>query len=240
MIGRMLMDIVEEYALKEGGSAHDIRRYYAYAVAGLRDLSYDLTGALKTKKLTLDDAGGAYFPDDMINLIDVFTINQSGKKNYIVRNTNLNADILCEMVAPSDRGTFIPGGTYHTRRGTLIGRLYGQSGKNNNGEYNLNLKEGYINFDSDFTYDTVYITYLGNPNMIDDDYVVGPFMEPALEAWIYYDSIARSKTISSREKQAALSFYVTQKAKLAKRLSPMTKQDIKATYRKGTRLAPKI
>lgn len=240
MTGRNLLDIVEEYSMKEGGSIHDTRRYYLYAVAGLRDLTFDLVGAPKIKCVSLDDNYGAYLPDDLINLISVFIVDSSGQKRFIVQNRNMNNEILCAMASPSSLETFVPGGSYYSRRGALIGRLYGNDGKNVAGEYSLNLRDGYINFSSDFTYEQIYIHYLGNPAMIDDDYIVHPLIEPALEAWIYWDSISRSKNIPANLKKQAEMQYYNEKRKVARRIAPLTKQDIKAAYRKSTRLSPKI
>lgn len=203
-----LKNIVQEYLLSEGrDSMHKFPVYLQYAIRGLKSLTYDVSGILKTAELTLNDANSVILPDDTIRIVKIGILNTNQILTEIYRDERLVAN---PDNSPASDNVGIRGSLVANYNGSLsnlfrngepIGRQYGNEGGSVY-KYNINYKAGTATFSSNVP-NNVYLLYLADPSRVGGEYVVHPFLVEPLLKFIYYASIRFKRNIPRNEKDAA-------------------------------------
>lgn len=235
-MGRRLEDILKEYLTIHGdGGFHNMRRYYLLAKKGLNDLSWDLTAELKTCNLTLDADNTIHLPEGIIKLVNVYIVDLSGRKRYLTTDRNIAVEACTENYVSGGRPIYPY--SSNVRNGQLTGGMYGIGGNNLIGTYSV--QGDILQVSSDFGWSSIYIDYIGRMELIDGDFMVHDFLEEPLFAWIYWKDFGSNKEFPENKKIAAEQAYYRRKREAAKRLSPLSYQEIVHGMKKGNKQAPK-
>ena len=196
MLGIPLKEIVEDYMLEdERATKHKFPIYVKHAINAVKELHREVDGITKTKSLTLGRANTAPLPEDFIKLLRVFVVDSNGYITYLSENTAIyKGDDSCGNLisTPTQNGI---GYSYlyseHYRDGQDIGGYYGLGGGSTAGEYNINRGNGRMEFSSLFNASRVIIEYIGEPEPINGEFRVHPYLREAVKNYIQWKNVQR-------------------------------------------------
>lgn len=253
-IGRSLDELVRDYMLEEErDSLHKYPYYLKYAIKGLRELTFDVSGAPKRLQLDVDTSTNTVrLPSDFIKEINVGVIVQ-GQYIMLGRNDNVIKKITdCGNVATNQNNTFETvtetAGSYgiantwhqHYRNGEVIGAYYGVGGQQSLGQFYINYEEGRIEFSTITSQAEIVLEYISDISSVDGDFRVHPYLEEPILNYIDWVSKRRKlKQYGMGTINALQAKYVDSKIWAAVRIGASSKEEIKATTKKNFTLAPK-
>jgi len=246
-----LDDIVKAYMdEEERGSLHNYATYYRIALRGLKDLHFDTEGVPKIVQLEPDTDNIVSLPEDFVKEVRVGIISSTGQLIDMQRNDNIIQKLDdCGNITNASQGDITGTGlgfgvsnTYfnHFRNGEVIGGFYGIGGQQSTGTFKINHAAGRIELGTFTSQPTIILEYLANPQMIDKDFRVHPFLETPLLNYIDWVSKRRKhKQYSQGLINDLHRIYVDSKIWAAVRLGASSKSEIKYTTKKNFTLAPK-
>jgi hypothetical protein len=219
-----LDSVVREYLVMRGlDSEHEYPRALQAAVSTHKDLSYDVSGVPKVYLGEVENGNKMTIPQDVIRVIRMGFMDNAGRfveifvdNNYVVNvKGTYNSDTDTTAINSNNVGLPIAATSSDVasmvRNGQIIGRQYGTEGGGVY-KYRMSWDEGLVEFSSNVS-GQVVIEYLGDPNRVDGQYVIHPFLKDPILSGIHYRMMAFKRSYSPTEKQIAKSEYVSEKHK---------------------------
>jgi hypothetical protein len=217
-----LDEIVREYMIGEGKeSFHDYPRYLQMAARGLKEMNTDVSAVPMVSILEVEDGGRATLPQDLIRPIRIGFAGSDGRFIEIYSDNTLivgtdgvyscatDTDNLSglDQTVPISSNIADLSGSF--RNGEVIGRQYGNVG-GSVFSYRMDWARGVAEFSSNIS-GQVVLEYLGDPQKVDGQYIVHPFLIEPILAWLAYSLIRFKKSVSPNEKNYAFQQYVNKK-----------------------------
>lgn len=209
MLGVPLKEIVEEYLLEEERDSQEyFYLYLQYAIAGLKILHREADGITKTVQLSLSATDSAPIPNDFVKMIRLFAVDKNGSVTMMSENTGIYkpSDGCGNLYTPANNG---PSGTFtydyfseHFRYGQNIGGYYNIDGRSVAGEYRINRETNRIEFVGILNNYQIILEYIAEPQQINGQFYVHPYLREAIKDYIDYKSKVRKRGISRGEKLA--------------------------------------
>ena len=231
-------DIVNDVLIEEGKtSQNDFLRYFKLALNGLKELSFDVGGNVKTVELIVSPSSLTVdLPNDYVKYTKIAVYGSDGDlhplgiRNHksLIKSTSTSIAVNDDEINP----------TYYEYT-----QEYGIGGGNNaNGYYRVDSENRTIQFTSSLSGEKIILEYISNSNIgvKEKAVVVHEFSADALRAYIYWKSIQRKRGIAPGDKQLAKGEYYNSKRMARARMSSFTKQEALQTTRKAFKQSPKI
>ena len=208
-----LKEIVKEFILAKGeDSLHKFSIYLQHAIRGLKDINQDVSGVLKIAELELTNTNSAVMPDDLIKIakIGISRGNNQMTEIYVDNTIIPNPEVTTGTgVAEGFIGSSINDISDMYKNGENVGGLFGNEGGSAYG-YNINYASGTITVSSNVT-SPLIVLYLANPQKVNGEYVVHPFLVEPIMRFIYYAEMRYKQNYSRGEKNEAHRDYVLAK-----------------------------
>jgi hypothetical protein len=224
MVTETLDSVVRDYMLMGEGkeSLHGYSRYLQAAIRGLKDMHYDVSGVPQVAVREVEDGGRITLPEDTIRIVRMGYLDATGRFiEFYVDNTlvvNAQGPMNCSgdtnTLQYSDVGIPIaptPADmTSMMRNGQIIGRQYGTVGGSIY-TYRVDWAQGVVELSSNIC-GQVIIEYLGDPQKVNGQYAVHPFLVEPLQAYMNYAINRFKKSVAPGEKDYAFRQYVLKKS----------------------------
>jgi len=213
-------------------TTHGYLRLLNIANRGLKELTFDILGAIKIDVITVDSELRIDLPSDFVDYTFIGVVNSKYQLEPLAINQRIPAI--------SDNNVHTqPPAEYDYFRGGIFGVGGGQ---NKNGYYVPEID--YVNWQlvlsSVSSGTTIYFEYISDGSQTGGLNVVHPYAEEALMAWVHWKSIATKRGVPANAIMLARSEYYNEKRKARARLSSFTKEELLNQVRKGFKQAPKI
>lgn len=196
-----LDSIVREYLVMKGNdSEHEYPRALQAAIRTLKDLTYDVTGVPKVEVLAVEDGGRATLPEDVIRVIRMGFASESGRFVEIFVDNTLIVNLDQTVIAPNIGTPINPtlgDTTGMFRNGQVIGRQYGNVGGGVY-SYRMDWDRGVAEFSSNVS-GQVVLEYLADPNRVNGQYLVHPFLVDAIQDGIAWRMGKFKRSVSPNE-----------------------------------------
>lgn len=218
-----LDEIVREYIISEGrDSMHKYPQYLQFAIRGLKELQYDVSGVPKVEVLPVNSLSSVELPQDVIRVMRIGFVDGTGRFVEIYADDTLVVDAEgnynCSTGSNNALNTndsYAP--IYFTyddlqntfRNGQVIGRQYGNAGGGIY-SYRVDQNQGVIQFSSNVN-GQVILEYLADPNKVNGQFIVHPFLVEPIMAFIAYASVRYNRGVPAGEKQYSFSNYINKK-----------------------------
>ncbi len=243
-----LDEIVQGYLDQHNRPDAQYRRIYNIAIRGFRLFYRDSTGYPSTAELTVLANGTAVLPVNALNKISVGILNNRGEiasltydpllSLYDSTNPERTDQPVTDTLITNQQ--FVVG--FQTLgNGTVPLWGYGQYGigaQPNLGFYNIDWENRVMIFNFGFAQPTVIFEYLGLPYE-NGTYLLHPFFQEALIAYIAWQDKLGNKTIGVGEKRDSERIYNNEYRNARRSLSPFDPSDIYNQFRQSMRLAVK-
>lgn len=222
MITTELSDIVKEFLLAKGkDTMHEFPRYLQFAIRGMKDMHFDVSGVPKVEVLDVDMGGRATLPEDIIRIIrmgfinpegrfveifvdDTIVVNAEGKYSCETGENQLNSKEVSIPLFPTPESI-----ANVSRNGQILGRRYGHVGGGVY-SYRMDWARGVAEFSSNVN-GQIILEYLSDPVKINGKYQVHPFLIEPIMTYMYWSSIRFLRSVSPQEKRIAHQDYLNQK-----------------------------
>jgi|14_taG_2_1085336.scaffolds.fasta_scaffold12651_1 hypothetical protein len=254
-VGRSLDEIVRDYMLEEErDSLHKYPFYLKYAISGLRDLTFDISGAPKKVQLEVDESTNVVaLPPDFIKEIRVGVIIDGvfvslGQNSDIIKklddcgNVATNQNNSTNLNTATTAQGFSVANTWHQhyRNGEVIGAYYGIGGHQGVGQFYINYDAGRIEFSTITNQSNVVLEYVSDLSTVNGDFRVHPFLEEPILNYIDWVSKRRKhKQYGAGMINDLQRKYVDSKIWAAIRIGSSTKAQVREVSKKNFTLAPK-
>jgi len=194
---------------------------FKYAKAGVKKLSYSVSGNVQPVAYELDENLQAVLPQDYVDYTRVSVIDENGL--YKPLNVNSRNDISKEYLRDSDNkivfdsdsdeielkgDNFNSGFTFISAHRDYCGGYFNKdfSKYSENGEFSIN--GGIISFSSNMVGAKIVLEYISDgvqwDTLKDEELKVHKFIEEPLEDFIYLKAIEKKRNVSAAEKVRAL------------------------------------
>jgi hypothetical protein len=251
-----LDSIVREFINEtDNDSLKGYDRYFALAVAGLRNLNKDISGVKAIANLEVNENTlTAPLPNNYINYVGLYLCIDErlfplGLNNAICLNRNYT-----DCGEPEDYPNFVTNSTaydlgwgmgYNTnsdikiRNGQNLGGYYGVAGGNNYwGYYKIDTEKGLIQFSNLRSYNVV-LEYIADISQIGGKYFVVPQIREALKAWISWKDVANKKGTAISQIDYRKMEYFREKRNAQRALRPIRLDEALQTIRSTFKQSPK-
>jgi hypothetical protein len=242
---RTLGSIVDEYIIAAGyDTRHGYDRLYNIAVAGLKDLWYDVSGIPAVVNLPTDNLNRAEIPQGLVKIISLsfqserglIPIYPSSSKNPIIDDcppVNDTQDFLWDTAS----FPFRPEAALRYRNGEFLGGIY-SGGNGNPFVYRVNYETNTIEFSSNIPTKLIVAEYLCNPSVIDGKFMVDEFVADALVFYIDWMDSAFKKSVPPFVKREKEQLYHRRKSIARARVQSENIRILGSGFRKGYKLTP--
>ena len=233
-----LEEIINDLLVEEGKtSENDFLRYFKLGLNGMKELSFDVSGGVKTVELIVDSNSlTVNLPNDYVKYTKIGVLGNDGDVHSLglkterslvstVINPSSSTD---DEIHPSDFSS---------------GSEYGIGGGNNaNGYYKVDLEGSTIQFTSSLSGKKIILEYISNSFMhpTEGKIVVHEFMVDAMKAYIFWKSIQRKRNYDGNEKSGAKSEYYNNKRLARARMLSFNKEEALQATRKSFKQSPKL
>lgn len=218
------------------------------AIRGYRLFYRDSTGFPMTVTLTVQANGTAVLPVNALNKISVGVLNNRGEIASLTYDPLLSSFDAEASTRESQTTieTLITNEEYLIAAQELQGGLvplygygqYGVGGTGTIGFYNIDWQQRVMIFNFGFCPSTVEFVYLGLP-CEDGCYLIHPFFQEALLAWMNWQDILPKRNVGVSEKQLAERNFNVQYDNARKSMAPFDPSDVYNLYRRNMRLSVK-
>lgn len=247
MTQETLDKIVREYLIEAGYSTdHKYFRFLQIAISALREMNLDVSGVPKELHLDIDKTTNSVpLPDDFITHTKIGVcyngyIHSIGFNNNICLPSNYDS---CNTTNDENESEDISSGLISStriRNGEAIGGIYGQGVGYSIAYYKIDYSNSLILIKSTVQLDSVYLSYIADPSLIDGDYMVHPYDIEAIKSFIYWKDIQHNKNIGMREKIEAKNEWLRNKMNAKVRHKSFTLDEAKQVIRRSNKQAPKF
>jgi hypothetical protein len=233
-----LEEIINDLLVEEGKtSENDFLRYFKLGLNGMKELSFDVSGNIRTVELVVDSNSlSINLPGDYVKYTKIGVYGNDGDIHPLgLRNEKSLVSAIANTTQANDE-ELNPTYFEYTQE-------YGVGGGNNvNGYYRVDLEGSTIQFTSALSGKKIILEYISNSfiHPTEGKVVVHNFMADAMRAYIYWKSIHRKRSVDVGEKDSAKRDYYNQKRLARARMLSFTKQEALQTIRKSFKQAPKI
>jgi hypothetical protein len=255
-------DIINDFLISTEGDdyAGNVTRTFLRQVAlrGIREFGFDISGKVRSLKLSPETNGTYNLPDDFASIVRVGLAGSDGMFYPLAMNDNLNMSQAYTNVddpVDSDGDGFFDrvddtsgsgGGILGEEEALLfnnyaynqaVGRTYGLGGGIYAGEYRLNRDQNRLETDSGTT-GVIVVEYVADEARAKDPQVPVE-AEEALRAYMYFRIIERKRGVPNAEKARARQEYYNERRKANARLRTFNKDEALRVIRKNFKQAPK-
>jgi len=243
----VLLDrVIKEYISQSRLTSADYLRLYHLAFRGLEELSLDVSGTIKTRKLSINENKTVDLPVDYLQWIKAGILNNNGEVATLRHNRNLTNYGAIEANRTSiNSGEGIPDQPCFYRNfqdGEMYFNLFGVPGGTQNlGEFKVDEDQCVILLKNSYAYDYIILEYLAAPQS-DPDYLIPIQVKECLIAWLAWKDIAtipagrRSNLGMIAERKHE---YYRLKRLASRRLDPVRLSDLNDTIRLNSRISIK-
>jgi hypothetical protein len=240
-LNSVIEDLQAEFHLD---TDHKKSLFLRLAKNGIRDLHYTVNGKVKRVTVEPNTAGVVELPNDCVKVVNVSISNSSGKLVFLGRNKNIykpvdgNGNEYQPTSIPSAATASSTESIQHYKNGEIIGGFYGIGGHSTVGDYHVSLSDNRIELSSNLTNTTLVLDYLGNPQLINGEYLVHEFLVEPLMKYIVWKY--KRQFVSYPEQKAMQSDYTNAKAIAKMKLNFESQEGILDASRKNFSQAPKF
>jgi|TARA_R100001163_G_scaffold23594_1_gene19777 hypothetical protein len=233
-----LEDIINDLLVEEGKTSEsDFLRYFKLGMHGMKELSFDVSGVIRTIELVVDsNTLSIDLPNDYVKYTKIGVYGNDGDVHLLgLRNQKSLISTAANSTQVND-DELNPSYFEYTQE-------YGLGGGNNaNGYYRVDSEGSTIQFTSPLSGKKIILEYISNSlvHPTEGEVVVHEFLSDAMRAYIYWKSIHRKRGVDIGEKDSAKRDYYNQKRLARARMLSFTKQEALQTIRKPFKQAPKI
>tara|TARA_R110000765_G_scaffold255256_1_gene356004 strand:+ start:940 stop:1653 length:714 start_codon:yes stop_codon:yes gene_type:complete len=233
-----LEEIINDLLAEEGKtSENDFLRYFKLGLNGMKELSFDVSGGVKTVELIVDSNSlTVNLPNDYVKYTKIGVYGKDGDIHPLgLRN---DKSLISTVANSSQANDDELNPSYFE-----YSQEYGIGGGNNvNGYYKVDLEGSTIQFTSSLSGKKIILEYISNSFMhpTEGKIVVHEFMVDAMKAYIFWKSIQRKRGVDPTEKLSSKTDYYNQKRLARARMLSFTKQEALQTIRKSFKQAPKM
>lgn len=248
---RKLDDIVREY-MREEERLDDAYYflYLDYAISGLRDVHYDVSGIVKQSKKAVNTSNNTVdLPVDLVKLIGVSAFDGLGRLVALSRNNRIFKN-LDDCGNPTGNSSSLgsgnsdlfgfPSSARHFRDGSVIGAFYGLGSTSNFGEYRFNKEYNRIELSTYSEISYVIIEYLADVSQINGEFFVHEYLVEPIKNWIDWTRNRRKPNVPAGEKIRLEDQYTRSKRKARLRLSSISIDEMQDLSRRTFTQAPKF
>jgi len=257
-----LSEVINDFIVSIEGDdfVSNVTRTYVRQVAlrGIREFGFDISGKVRSLKLTAEANGSYTLPDDFASIVRVGLAGSDGMVYPLALNNNLNMSQIYTTDPPTDAdsdGFFDREDNTDGSGGTTIlgneealmfnnyaynqtaGRTYGMGGGIYVGEYRLNRDQNRLETDSGTT-GTLVLEYVADEARAKDPQIPVE-AEEALFAFMYFRIVERKRNVPAAEKARARQEYYNERRKANARLKTFNKDEALRVIRKNFKQAPK-
>jgi hypothetical protein len=199
-----LDEIIYNYIDRSEQSIHKFSKLWHIAFSGMEQLGLDFFNRIKSVKLKVEANQTVYLPNDFLNYTKVGVLNSKGEVVPLKLNKKQTfyADLSPDrLTKASDSNVFNYYNWnspmfYNFWSGDAFINLYGlPSGGVPVGEFNIDIHNGVILLNPNFTFDYIILEYLSSPEEGGKYYVPIQFKE-AMIAWLAWKDIQNMPTTS--------------------------------------------
>ena len=230
------------------------------ALRGIRELGFDLMKRVRSLKLPINKSLSTVdLPDDFVDLCKIGMVGGDGLVYVFGENKSINySQVYSSPLVDSDNDgvydrvdskssvvtaqALLSGTESYLFRNYLYensyGALYGLGGGQYGGEYRMNYDQNRIELYPTGMGDEVVIEYIADEARSQSP-SVHLYLEPALNAYIYYKLIERKSVVPTYEKQRARQEYYNERRLANSRMNSFSKEDALKTIRKNFKQSPK-
>lgn len=255
-------DIINDFLISVEGDdyASNVTRTFLRqaALRGIREFGFDISGKVRSLKITPESNGTYTLPDDFASITRVGLAGTDGMVYPLAHNVNLNmSQAYTNVTDPvdSDSDGFLDrvddtageGGGILGETEALIfnnyaynqatGRTYGLGGGIYAGEYRLNRDQNRLETDSGVS-GVIVVEYVADEARAKNKQVPVE-AEEALRSYMYYKIIERKRGVPMAEKARARQEYYNERRKANARLKTFNKDEAFRVIRKNFKQAPK-
>lgn len=231
-----------------------------YALRGIREMGFDISGKIRSIKLTQESNGTYTLPDDFVGIHRVGTVGGDGLFYPYVENNNLNiSQAFTDVNDPYDGDgdgfwDRVDDGSATGSIGILgdeeamifnnyaysqsSGRMYGLGGAHMQGEYRFNKDQNRLEVSTHTPGNVIVLEYVADEARAKDP-SIPVYAEEALRSYIYYRLVERKRNVPANEKARARAEYYNERRKANARLRNFSRDEALKTIRKNFRQAPK-
>ena len=233
-----LEEIINDLLIEEGKTSdNDFLRYFKLGLNGMKELSFDVAGGVKTVELIVDSNSlTVNLPNDYVKYTKIGIYGKDGDVHPLGLREEKSLISAVANSSSSNDDELNP--TYFE-----YSQEYGVGGGNNaNGYYKVDLEGSTIQFTSSLSGKRIILEYISNSFMhpTEGKIVVHEFMVDAMKAYIFWKSIQRKRNYDANEKTGARAEYYNNKRLARARMLSFNKQEALQTIRKSFKQAPKI
>lgn len=232
-----LKQVVGEFLDSIQGGPSEYARAYRFAIRGMRNLEWDVTGENAECELPVECDMTVCLPDDFINLVRIGVYTSKGEVAALTQNNDLtlvdglrqghdytpSSDILDDFLA-ADTAYRI----YAPMSSLSVGSYP------NVGEYKVDRSQGLIILNPDFCYGSVVLKYLRRKK-VKGEYLINELSAEALFAYIDWQWHKNKPGVSYSDKMAKRMEWFNEKRLAKSRIKNTTKQILSQIARQATR-----
>ena len=233
-----LEEIINNLMVEEGKtSENDFLRYFKLGMNGMKELSIDVGGGVKTVELIVDaNTLTVDLPNDYIKYTKIGVYGNDGDIHPLgLRNQK-------SLISTAANSTQVNDDELNPTYFEYI-QEYGIGGGNNaNGYYRVDLENSTIQFTSSLSSKKIILEYISNSliHPTEGKVVVHELMADAMVAYIYWKSIYRKRAVPPTDKEDAKRSYYNEKMLARARMLSFTKDEALQTTRKAFKQSPKM
>lgn len=233
-----LEEIINDLLAEEGKtSENDFLRYFKLGLNGLKELSFDVGGGIKTIELTVSSNSLTVdLPNDYVRYTKIGLYGNDGDVHPLgIRNDK-------SLISTAANSSTVSDDELNPTYFEYVQEFGLGGGNNTNGYYRVDLENSTIQFTSDMSGKNIILEYISNSpiHSKENAVVVHEFSADAMRSYIFWKSIQRKRNYPSPDKQEAKAEYYNNKRLARARLLSFTKQEALQTTRKAFKQAPKL
>lgn len=238
--------IVTDYLNESEGSQNKYFKVWHLAFRGMEQLGLDAFYRIKSVKLPVMENYTVSIPSDFLNWSKVGVLNDRGEVIPLYHNEKLTtfADLSptrLEQTQDNSLWDWSPNTWVNYWNGYAYTNIYGiPSGQPFLGSFNVDLANGVILLNENFTYDYIMLEYIASPQEGGEYYVPMQFRE-ALIAWLWWKD---KRAVNVNRGQVGISrdlrndFFNERRNAIA-RWKPVRKEEIYQASQEQSRMAVK-
>jgi hypothetical protein len=248
---------------REVSSENKLPQMFQLAINGLREFNMDINpsgGSAAFTMLKVHHNQTCDLPHNYIDYIRIGILDHHGEFKALGINNNIRysnpVDACGNPILPcADRevssqeginSIFALGGfnwdglADNIRNNEVVGRFFGKGGgQNDHGYYRVNLKSGKIELGACHAKE-IALEYLADPEMIDGEFHVHPYLVQALKAWIRYEELVENVKVPLGLLEMRRTEKYNEMRLAVARFNMPVMTELIAAMQKGNKMSPKF
>ena len=239
---RKLENVIKEFMIETLGVEQIDRRYPRFllsAIRCLRELNYgNISTYSKDVELDVNDNDTVDLPDDFIDY-EVIGVICNGELFSLGYNPNLAPKPKDNCGNDISRDTVSTDGVFQAADSAIDSYMGSLGGGNSLGYYKIFPNKGYISLEG-FDADKIVLRYKADIEQVDGSFMVNPYDEEAIHAWLGWKYKNMSKGYNDGDKMFSYEYYKRMKRQSLIRHNRFSLPEWVDAIRKAFRPSPRI